>query len=135
MSKGNTTETDLLKKIFTATALPWDAAATLDINLHESDPLETGVPSDFIPTYDTYAAVEVARTTDGWTVTGNACVNDAVISFPICTAGSSDITYVSISPHGTAQILYSGILAAGGVSVSTGIQPQFGIGALTITED
>jgi hypothetical protein len=137
MSKGNTTETDVLALIFNQTAYPWNAAVTLDINLHTANPDEGGTPSSFVPNYSTYAPVEVVRTNGaaGWTVSGNSSVNKAQIAFPICTSGSSTCTYVSISPHGTAQILYSGALNGNGVAVSTGIKPLFDIGALTITED
>lgn len=134
MSKGNTTENDLLAKIFTATALPWDAATDLEIHLHTADPGEAGVTTTSECAYGSYAAQTVARSGVGWTVTGNSCANDALIQFPQCTSGSETITHVSISPDGSTQILYSGALNAS-VAVSSGIQPQFAISALTITED
>jgi hypothetical protein len=136
MSKSNATETDMLAKIFTATALPWDAVESLDIHLHTANPDEAGISTTSEADYGgPYAAVEVARTSAGWTVSGNTCTNDAVIEFPICTSGTNAITYVSITPHGSTQILYSGALTGGGVTVSTGIQPRFAINALSITED
>lgn len=134
MSKGNTTETDILAKIFTATAISWDAVTDLDIHLHTADPGEAGVSTTSEATYGSYALVTVARTAAGWTVTGNTCTNDALIQFPQCTAGSNTLTHVSITPAGSTQILYSGALNAS-LSVSTGIQPQFAASALTITED
>jgi hypothetical protein len=42
MSKSNATEGDFLAKVFTATALPWDAATELDVHLHTADPGEAG---------------------------------------------------------------------------------------------
>lgn len=135
MSKSNATETDMLAKIFTATALPWDAETILDIHLHTGDPGEGGTSATSEANYTDYALVEVARTSAGWTVSGNTCTNDGLIQFPICGGGTNAITYVSITPHDSTQILYSGALTGGGVTVSTGIQPQFAIGALSITED
>jgi hypothetical protein len=136
MSKSNATETDILAKIFTATALPWDGVTELDIHLHTADPGEGGTSATSEADYGgPYAAVAVSRTGSGWTVAGNTCTNDALIQFPICTSGSNAITYVSITPHGSTQILYSGALTGGGVTVSTGIQPQFAISALSIVED
>ena len=134
MSKGNTTETDMLAKIFTGTAISWDAATNLDIHLHTADPGEAGASTASEATYGSYAVVTVARTTSGWTVTGNTCVNDNLIQFPQCSSGSNTLTHVSITPAGSTQILYSGALNAS-LSVSTGIQPQFAAGALSITED
>ncbi len=134
MSKGNTTETDILAKIFTGTALPWDSATDLEIHLHTADPGEAGLSTTSEATYTSYAAVTVARTTSGWTVTGNSCANDALIQFPQCTGGTNTLTHVSITPASSTQILYSGALNAS-LSVSSGIQPQFAISALTITED
>lgn len=134
MSKGNTTETDLLAKIFTATAIPWDAVTDLDIHLHTADPGEAGTSATSEATYGGYALVTVSRNGSGWTVTGNTCVNDALIQFPQCSSGSNVLTHVSITPAASTQILYSGALNAS-LSVSTGIQPQFAAGALSITED
>lgn len=134
MSKGNATENDLLAKIFTATALPWDAATDLDIHLHTADPGEAGIATTSEATYGSYAAVTVSRSGAAWTVTGNSCVNDNLIQFPLCASGTNTLTHVSISPAGSTQILYSGALNSP-LAVSTGIQPQFSAGALSITED
>lgn len=134
MSKGNTTESDILAKIFTATAISWDAATDLDIHLHTADPGEAGTTATSEATYGSYALVTVSRSGSGWTVTGGSCSNDAIIQFPQCTSGSNTVTHVSISPSASTQILYSGALNAS-LSVSTGIQPQFAATALTITED
>lgn len=136
MSKGDTTETDVLAMLFNKTSLAWDAATTLDVNLHTGNPGEAGTTATSLADYGgPYAAVVVNRNSGGWTVAGNQASNTAAIEFPVCTSGTNAITYVSICPHGSTQILYSGALNGGGVTVSTGIQPRFAIGALTITED
>lgn len=134
MSKSNATETDLLAKIFTATALPWDAATDLEIHLHTADPGEAGLTTTSEATYTSYAAVTVSRSGSGWTVTGNTCTNDNLIQFPQCTGGTNTITHVSVAPASSTQILYSGALNSS-LAVSNGIQPQFAVGALSITED
>lgn len=134
MSKSNATETDILAKIFTATALPWDAVTDLDIHLHTADPGEAGNSTTSEATYTSYALVTVSRDASGWTVTGNTCANDALIQFPQCTGGTNTLTHVSITPTSSTQILYSGALNSS-LSVSNGIQPQFAASALTITED
>ena len=134
MSKGNTTENDILALIFTSTALTWAAATDLEIHLHTADPCEAGLSTTSEATYTSYAAVTVSRSGTGWTVTGNSCANDALIQFPQCTGGTNTLTHVSITPASSTQILYSGALNAS-LSVSSGIQPQFAVSALTITED
>lgn len=134
MSKSNATETDLLSLTFTATALPWAAATELDIHLHTADPGEAGNSSTSEATYGGYTLITVDRAGTDWTVTGNTVTNDNLIQFPQCTSGSSTVTHVSVTPNGSTQILYSGALNSS-LSVSTGIQPQFAAGALSITED
>jgi len=134
MSKSNATESDFLALTFTATALPWAAATELDIHLHTADPGEAGISTTSEATYTSYAAVTVDRAATDWTVTGNTATNDNLIQFPQCTGGSNTITHVSITPHGSTQILYSGALNSS-LAVSNGIQPQFAAGALSITED
>lgn len=133
MSKGNTTEADLLAKIFKATALSWDAATELDIHLHTGDPGESGASTASEATYTSYAVVTVNRNGTDWTGT-NPVANGILIQFPQCTGGTNTLTHVSITPEGSTQILYSGALNAS-LSVANGIQPQFAIGALTIAED
>jgi len=134
MSKGNTTENDLVAYIFKGTAIPWAAATQLDIHLHTADPGESGTSTTSEATYTSYAAVTVNRNAGAWTVSGNQASNAALVQFPQCTGGSNTITHISITPNASTQILYSGALGSS-LSVSNGIQPQFAIGALAITED
>jgi hypothetical protein len=134
MSKGNTTENDLVAYIFKATAIPWAAATQLDIHLHTADPGEAGTSTTSEATYTGYAAVTVNRNAGAWTVSGNQASNASLVQFPQCTGGSNTITHVSITPNGSTQILYSGALGSS-LSVSNGIQPQFAASALSVTED
>jgi hypothetical protein len=134
MSKGNTTENDLIAYIFRATAIPWAAATELDIHLHTADPGEAGISTTNEATYTSYAAVTVNRNSGAWDVSGNQASNAALVQFPQCTGGSNTITHVSVTPEGSTQILYSGALGSS-LSVSNGIQPQFAISALAISED
>ena len=136
MSKGNTTENDLMEYVFKATPFSWDALTNLYVSLHTADPGEGGNQTTSEANYTSYARVAVSRSGTGWTVTGNQAVNAALVQFPQATGGSSTCTYVAVgtASTGTGQILYSGALSSS-LSVSTGIQPQFAAGALTITED
>lgn len=146
MSKSNTFENDILQLIFNnvdiadigdAGGLQNSASAgSLYVALHTADPGEAGNASTNESAYTSYARVAVARSGAGWTVSGNSATNFALVQFPECTGGSETITHVSITTavSGTSKILYSGALSASR-SVSSGIQPQFAAGALTVTED
>lgn len=146
MSKGNTFENDLLQLIFNnvdiadigdASGLQNSATAgSLYVALHTADPGEAGTAATSEAAYGSYARQAVARSGAGWTVSGNQASNAALVQFPECTSGSETITHVSITTavSGTSKILYSGALSASR-AVSSGIQPQFAIGALVVTED
>lgn len=136
MSFGNTTETDLLEKIFKATALSWDANTDLYLALHTADPGEAGSQTTSEATYTSYARVAVSRSGTGWTVSNPTATNAALVQFPTATGGSNTITHVSIgtASSGAGQILVSGALNSS-LSVSSGIQPQFSAGALVFTLD
>ena len=136
MSKSNTTENDFMLYTFNGTAISWDGNTNLYVSLHTADPGEAGNQTTSEATYTSYARVTVARTSGGWTVSGNQASNTALIQFPQCTGGSNTITHVVVGTavSGAGQILYSGALTSP-LSVSSGIQPQFSIGALVITED
>lgn len=136
MSKSNTTENDFMLYTFNGTAISWDGNTNLYVALHTADPGEAGNQTTSEATYTSYARVTVARTSGGFTVSGNQASNTALIQFPQCTGGTNTITHVSVGTavSGAGQILYSGTLTAS-LSVSSGIQPQFSVGALVITED
>jgi hypothetical protein len=147
MSKSNSFENSLLQLLFNnvdianigdAGGLQNSAAAgNLYLALHTADPGEAGNQTTNECAYGSYNRVAVARTVGGWTVVTNTVTNAALGQFPECTSGSETITHVSIgtSAYPTAGvILYSGALTASR-SVSTGIQPQFAISSLTVTED
>ena len=142
MSKGNTTETDVLNLIFNKVlaahlgVLDTTGNASVFIALHTADPGEGGSQTTSEADYTSYARVEVARTAGGWTVSGNQASNAALIQFPQCAGGTNVLTYVSIGTltSGAGQILYSGALNSQ-LTVSNLIQPQFSIGALVVEED
>ena len=136
MSFANSTETDLLEKIFKATALPWDGNSDLYLALHTADPGEAGSQTTNEATYTSYARVTVARSGVGWTVSNPTATNAALVQFPTCSGSTNTITHVSIgtAASGAGQVLVSGALNSS-LSVSSGIQPQFSAGALVFTLD
>lgn len=146
MSKGNTFENELMLHIFNNSAIPLIGDATglpasatvgsLYVSLHTADPGEAGTQTTSEAAYGSYARVAVARSGAGWTVSTNTVVNAALVQFPQCASGSETETYFAIGTalSGAGKILYSGALSAS-LAVSSGIQPQFGAGTLSGTED
>ena len=142
MSKGNTFESDFLKLIFQATAIAniADNAATspltnLYVSLHTADPGEPGDQTTSEATYTSYARVAVARTSGGFTVTGNSVSPAANIDFPAATGGTNTITNFAIgtASSGAGKLLYSGTVTPN-ISVSSGVTPRLTT-ASTVTED
>ncbi len=146
MSKSNTFENDLLLLVFNNTdiTLIGDAAGlqnsatagSLYVSLHTADPGEAGDQTTNETAYTNYARVAVARSGAGWTVTGNAVANAALVQFPQCGVTGATLTHfgVGTDSSGAGKLLYSGALSAS-LAVSSGIQPQFAAGDLDITED
>lgn len=136
MSKSNTLETQVLEYVFNNTAPSWAAATEWYLALHTANPTDTGNQLSSEANYTGYARVLVLRTAGGWTISGDQAINTALVQFPQCTAGSSNVTHVSIGTlsTGAGQILYSGSLSSA-LSISSGIQPQFSAGTLIVTED
>lgn len=142
MSKSNAFENDLLKLIFNATAIAnlADNAASspltnLYVSLHTADPGEAGNQSTNETTYTSYARVAVARTSGGWTVTGNSVSPVANIDFPAATGGSGTITHFGVgsASSGAGVLYYSGTVTPS-ISVTSGVTPRLTT-ASTITEE
>ena len=147
MSKSNTFENELLLLVYNNTDIAdiGDAAGlqnsaapgNLYVALHTADPGEAGNASTSECAYaGPYARQAVARSALGWTVAANQVSNAALIQFPQCSGGSETAKYVSVTvaSSGASKILWSGQLSSD-LAISSGIQPQFAIGALVITED
>ena len=142
MSKSNALETGILALLFNGTAITDLAenatttpATNLYVALHTADPGEDGTQSTSEVAYTSYARVAVARSSGGWTVTGNSVSPTATISFPACTGGSATATHFSIGmgSSGAGVILYKGALTPN-ISISTGVTPQITT-TTTVTED
>jgi hypothetical protein len=143
MSKSNAFETDLLGLIFNGTAISTiaDNAASspltnLYLALHTADPGEAGNQSTSEISYTGYSRVAVARTSGGWTITGNSVSPVAAIEFGEMTGGAGGtVTHASIgtASTGTGKILYKGGLTPT-IAVALGVLPRIK-NTSTITED
>ena len=134
----NATETAILQLVFNATA--WanyaDNAASapqtnIAVALHTADPGGGGSQATSEVGYTGYTRVNVARTTGGWSITGNqpaVCSPVATISFPLGTGGSGIVTNFSTGksnaspPTGTQAMLWSGPVTPN-LSTGNGITP------------
>lgn len=110
-------------------------ATNLYLSLHTSDPGTGGDQTTNETSYTNYARVAVARSGSGWTVTGAAAENAALIQFPQCGASGATVTHVAIgkASSGSGLVLWAGALNAS-LAVANLIQPQFSAGALDLTE-
>jgi hypothetical protein len=141
--KGDTFENDLLKLIFNATAIAnmADNAASspltnLQVSMHTADPTDSGNQTSSEAAYTGYARVAVARTTGGWTVTGNSVSPVANIDFGECTAScGSNLTHwcVGTAASSTGKLLYCGALSTA-ITMTVGTIPRLKTTS-TITED
>lgn len=85
--------------------------------------------------YTNYARQAAARSTGWAAASGGATQNTATISFPQCGVTGATLTDVStgVAVSGATAVWHYGALNAP-LAVSSGITPQFAVGALTITE-
>jgi hypothetical protein len=143
MPKSTTFSNNIIDLIFRATAIADLAendssspATSLYLSLHTADPGVGGAQTTNEGTYGAYARLAVARSGVGWdAAVGGATANAALAQFAECTSGSNTITHVAVgtASSGAGKVLYAGALASSR-AISTGIQPQFAAGALTVTE-
>jgi len=143
MSATNAFETDLLELIFNGTTIANIAdnaasspATNLYVSLHTADPGEGGSQNTNETTYTSYARVAVARTSGGWTVSGNNATNTSTITFPTCTGGSATLTHfgIGLASSSTGTLLFSGELSSS-LAVSNNITPAIAAGDLDINAD
>ena len=145
MSKSDAFESALLALIFQntnianigdATGLRGAAAAgQLFLALHTADPGEAGTQTTSEVAYTGYARVGLARSSGGFTITGNSVSPAANVDFPACTAGSATATHFSIgvASTGAGMVLYKGAITPA-IAIAAGVTPRL-ITSTAITED
>lgn len=134
MSMSNTTETAALDMFLRGTDPSYRAGATQYLALFTADPGETASLAAEA-TYTGYARVALTKAS-AWTGTASPFTNTALIQFGACTAGTSDITHFAVvdTSSGAVNMMISGALSST-LSVSSGIQPQFAAGALSVSAE
>lgn len=114
--------------------LPSSVAGSLYLSLHTADPGPGGDQTTNEATYTGYARVAVARSSAGFTVTGNSVSPAANEDFPVGSAGSGTVTYFGIgtAESGADTLLYSGTVTPN-IVTGNGITPRLTT-ASTVTE-
>jgi hypothetical protein len=134
MSLSNITEADALDVFLRGVDPAYRAGATQYVALFTADPTETGsIAAE--ATYTGYARVAITKAS-AWTGTSSPFTNANLIQFGQCTAGTNTITHFAIvdTASGAVNMMISGALSAS-LAVSSGIQPQFASGALSVSAD
>ena len=142
--KANTWANGLLLLLFNNTAFanvgnagglqPSSVAGSLYVSLHTADPGAAGSQTTSEIGYTSYARVAVARSSGGFTITGESVSPAATVSFPAGTGGSGTATYFGIgtASSGTGVLLYSGTVTPN-IVTGNGITPTLTT-ASTVTE-
>lgn len=143
MSKSTPFKNDVIKLIFHGTTIAGlaDNAATgpltnLYLALHVGDPGLGGDQTTNEVSYTGYARVPIARTSGGWTITGNSVSPAANIEFGEMTAGTGGtVTHASVGTDasGVGKVIYKGALTPT-IAVAVGVIPRIKTTS-TITED
>ncbi len=143
MSFSNAAENAILGLIFNATAwanMADNAAATPQTNisaaLHTADPGDAGTQSTSEAAYTSYARVNVARTTSGFTAPSGGSTSPAAnVDFPTGTGGSGTVTHGSFGKTGggATDIHVSGTVTPN-IVTGTGVIPRLTT-ASTVTLD
>lgn len=132
MSMSDTTEIAALACFLQGTDPSYRVGATQYLALFTGDPGESASLAAEA-NYTGYARVALTKAS-AWTGGGNPFTNAALIQFGACSAGTNAITHFAVvdTASGAVAMMISGALS-GTLNVSSGIQPQFAIGALSIT--
>ena len=95
------------------------------LSLHTADPGEAGSQTTSEITYTSYARKDVARTSGGFTVSGNAATLAALTSFVAGTGGSGTATHLGLgtATSGAGILEMSGTVTPN-IVTGNGITPQ-----------
>ena len=135
MSMSNDTETAALNAFLRGTDPSYRSGATQYLALFTSGTnLEAGSIADEA-NYTDYARVALTKGSS-WTGTSSPFTNTNLIQFPAASGGTNAITHFAVvdTSAGAVAMMISGALSST-LNVSSGIQPQFAPGALSVSAD
>lgn len=134
MSLSNSTETAALDMFLRGVDPSYRAEADQYLALFTADPDEAAsIASE--ASYTGYTRVPLTKAS-AWVGTASPFTNANLIQFGACSAGASAITHFAVvdTASGDVNMMISGALSST-LNVSTGIQPQFAAGALSISAE
>lgn len=110
-------------------------AGSFYLSLHTADPGEAGDQTTSEVAYTSYARVAVARTSGGFTVSGNTLALAANATFPAGTGGSGTATHFGLgtASSGAGVLLYKGAISPS-IVTGNGVTPVLNSGTI-VTED
>lgn len=134
MSLSNTTENATLRMHLQGTDPSYRAGSTQYLALFTADPGEAASLAAEA-NYTGYARVALTKSS-AWTDGGATFTNAGLVQFGACTAGTNALTHFAVvdTASGAVAQMISGALSST-LNVSSGIQPQFAAGALSIAAD
>lgn len=134
MSMSDATETAALNAFLRGTDPAYRAGTTQYLALFTADPGEAASLAAEA-NYTGYARVALTKAS-AWTGSASPFTNTNLIQFGQCTAGTNAITHFAVvdTASGAVNMMISGALNST-LNVSNGIQPQFAIGALSVSAD
>ena len=134
MSLSNATENAALKMFLQGTDPSFRAGSTQYLAAFTSDPGEAASLANEA-TYTGYARLAITKAS-AWTDSGSTFTNAVLMQLPVCTAGTNALTHFAIvdTASGAVDMMISGALGST-LNVSSGIQPQFAAGDLSVTAD
>ena len=133
MSMSNTAENKVLKALLQGTDIDFRASDNLYLALFTADPTEDGVFTSEA-NYTGYARVAMPKASS-WTDGGSTFTNSGLVQFPQCTGGNNTITHFALCTLASGgEVVVSGALNAS-LNISSGIQPQFSTGSLSVGAD
>jgi hypothetical protein len=128
----NAAESGIMKLVYQAVAyanVADNASASPLTNIHvalaTADYTDTGTMASNEVTYTSYARVNVARTTGGWSESSGSITPVSAISFPAGTGGSGTATHFAtgFTGGGTAAVINYGTISPN-ITLGNGITPQ-----------
>jgi hypothetical protein len=104
------------------------------LSLHSTDPTASGSQNSNEVSYSAYARISVARTSAGFTVSGNSVTLTSTVNFPKCTGGTATASHFGIGTDasGAGHLLYAGPITPS-IAITNQITPELTSGT-TITE-
>ncbi len=113
------------------------ADGTFDLALNAGDAVTDAstVMTDNEVAYTGYSRPTIARTTSGWTVTGDTASNDNLIQFGEMAGGGPDTATDVTMGFASGSVLQVWGQVTADLVINDGVNPQLAVNALDITSD